>query len=820
MDTSAKPPVISIMLVSASALAFEVLLIRLFSIIQWHHFAYMIISLALLGYGVSGTIMTLLRERVMPHYVTAYIVNGIGFALTIIASFLLVQKLPFNALEILWDSAQWGYLLAAYLLLLLPFFFVANCIVLTFGAFSEQIPRIYGFDLFGAGVGSLVLIYSLMFLQPQQVLLLISFTVLIAVVVAMLEMRTDYRLTAVVIVVISIATLLMLPKGWLSLQMSPNKPLSQYMQVSGSHVERVLSGPHGVVTVLENRQIPFRLASGISLNNSAEPPTQYALFVDSDGPSALTRYDGDRSKLIYLDYQTSALPYHLSNPARVLILGMGGGSDILQAEYHDVGNIEAVEMNPHLVELLQDDYADFAGWAFLQDHTRIHLSETRAFLAHNQSTYDLIQMSLLDAAGASSAGLYALSENYLYTTEALGLYYRRLQPGGMLSITRWIKVPPRDALKLFATAVTALREEGVSHPENQLAMIRGWNTSTLLIKHGVFTAEDIRSLQQFCDERSFDVAWYPGITDSEVNLFNAIDKPYFYEGARALLGKSAAAFIDDYKFSISPATDDRPYYFNFFKWESLAEILSLQRRAGFSLIELGYLVLVFTLIQALLVSVLLVLLPLRFVPRENNAPDRPYIAAVMLYFVLIGLALLFVEIAFIQRFILFLGDPVYAVAAVLCGFLVFSGLGSFTAPFVRRCCRINPVVLAVTGITIVILASLWLHPLVFQALAIQTTVIKLIASVALIAPLAFFMGMPFPIALNSVSERAGWLLPWAWSVNGFASLMSAIVATLIAVHFGFTSVMLLAVLFYSLAALVFALNLTKQVHSDSVNASS
>ncbi|OOY41836.1 hypothetical protein BOV91_09360, partial [Solemya velum gill symbiont] len=126
MDTSAKPPVISIMLVSASALAFEVLLIRLFSIIQWHHFAYMIISLALLGYGVSGTIMTLLRERVMPHYVTAYIVNGIGFALTIIASFLLVQKLPFNALEILWDSAQWGYLLAAYLLLLLPFFFVAN----------------------------------------------------------------------------------------------------------------------------------------------------------------------------------------------------------------------------------------------------------------------------------------------------------------------------------------------------------------------------------------------------------------------------------------------------------------------------------------------------------------------------------------------------------------------------------------------------------------------------------------------------------------------------------------------------------------------
>jgi hypothetical protein len=820
MDIRAKPPVISILLISASALAFEVLLIRLFSIIQWHHFAYMIISLALLGYGVSGTIVTLLRERLVSHFVRAYVVNGIGFSLTITASFLLVQKLPFNALEILWDSAQWGYLLAAYMLLLLPFFFAANCIVLTFGAFSDQIPRIYGFDLLGAGIGSILLIYSLMFIQPQQVLLVISCTVLVAVAVAMVEMRTHYRLTASVIIVFSIVTVAMLPKEWLSLQISPYKPLSQSLQISGSQVERVLSGPHGVVTVLENRRIPFRLAAGVSLNNIVEPPPQYALFVDSDGPGAITYYDGDRSKLTYLDYQTSALPYHLAQPNRVLILGMGGGSDILQAEYHDIANIEAVELNPHLVDLLQNEYANFAGWSFLEDHTRIHLSETRAFLASNKSSYDLIQMSLVDAAGASSAGLYALSENYLYTIEALGLYYRRLQPGGMLSITRWTKVPPRDALKLFATAVAALKEEGIADPQNRLALIRGWNTSTLLLKSGAFTTEEIHSLQQFCEERSFDVAWYPGITATRVNLYNVIDKPYFYEGALALVGNRADEYINAYKFSIAPATDDRPYYFNFFKWGSLEEILSMQRRAGFSLIELGYLVLVFTLIQALIVSVLLVLLPLRFVPRDNHAPGRGYITAVMLYFLLIGLAFLFIEIAFIQRFILFLGDPVYAVAAVLCGFLVFSGVGSFTAPSVRRCCRLNPVVLAVIGTAIVTLASLWLHPLVFQALAIQPTTIKVITSVALIAPLAFFMGMPFPIALNSVSERAAWLLPWAWGVNGFASLMSAIVATLIAVHLGFTSVMLLAVLLYFLAALVFVLKLAKQVRSNPVNASS
>ncbi|OOZ39366.1 hypothetical protein BOW52_07415 [Solemya elarraichensis gill symbiont] len=779
----------------------------------------MIISLALLGYGVSGTVITLSRQWLLQRFELAYLANGIAFSVTIVGSFLLVQDLPFNALEILWDSAQWGYLLAAYLLLLLPFFFVANCIVLTFGAFTREISRIYGFDLFGAGVGSILLVVALLFLHPQQVLLAISVIALSAVAVAAFEMHLRFRWAAGLAVLCCIFAIFILPQGWLLLKISPYKPLSQSLQVSGANVERVSSGPHGVVTVLENRQVPFRLAAGVSLNNMIEPPEQYALFVDSDGPSAITRYDGDRSKLGYLDYQTSALAYHLSRPDRVLVLGMGGGSDILQAEYHGVPAIEAVELNPELVELLQQEYAEFSGWPLLAGHTRVHIAETRAFLAHNETQFDLIQMSLLDAAGASSAGLYALSENYIYTREALQLYYRRLQPGGLLSITRWIKIPPRDALKLFATAVSAMREEGVDSPGNQLVMIRGWNTSTLLIKKGVFAPTDIRALQQFCEERSFDVVWYPGITASEVNLYNVNDKPYFFEGAQALLGSDASEYINNYKFSIEPATDDRPYYFNYFKWGSLGEILSLQRRAGFSLIELGYLVLVFTLVQALIISILLVLLPLWFVPRENNAPGGKYISGVMLYFLLIGLAFLFIEIAFIQRFILFLGDPVYSVAAVLCGFLVFSGLGSFSAPRVARRYRMNPVVLAILGISVMALLSLWVHPLIFNALAAQPGVIKIVVSVLLIAPLAFFMGMPFPLALGSVSGRADWLLPWGWGVNGFASLMSAIIATIFAVHFGFTAVVLLAILLYLLAAAVFVLILTKEVQSSTASAS-
>ena len=802
-DDLRRPPLFSLLLISAAALSYEILLMRLFAIIQWHHFAYMIISLALLGYGFSGTFVTLTRDWIRPHFNWAYLANGIGFALFSITGFLLVQELPFNALEILWDGTQWLYLLAAYLLLLLPFFFAANCIVLTFDAFKEKIPRIYGFDLIGAGFGSIAIVAILFIAEPQEALLLIAIGGVVAVAVAAIEMGLTGKWGLVVTAALVVMLALLLPHNWLTLKPSPYKPLSQYLQISGSEIMQSETGPLGLIHVLENRQIPFRIAEGVSLANVVEPPRQYAVFIDGDAPSPITRNDGDKDKLAYLDYQTSAIPYHLVDPRNVLILGVGGGSGILQAEYHGVPRIEAVEQNPQLIDLLQQQYAEFAGWPFLENHVRIYQAEARGFVSHKaDAEYDVIQMSLLDAAGASSAGLYALSENYLYTGEGMALYYRQLSENGLLSITRWVKAPPRDTLKLFATAIEALKSEDVSNPGKQIALIRGWNTSTLLIKRGAFTPRDIQALKDFIDERSFDIAWYPGMKHDEANRYNIMEQAYFHIGAKALLGEDAKSFIDNYKFSIAPASDDRPYFFNFFKWESLAEILSLQSKAGFSLIELGYLVLVATLVQALFVSVILILLPLFFMRRNDGTESSGYRFGVMLYFMGIGLAYLFIEIAFIQRFILFLADPIYSVAVVLCGFLVFSGLGSFSASKLQYVEGPSPVIVAVTGITLFALVSLWLQPLVFAAFATQPATLKVIISIALIAPLAFLMGMPFPLALSEISNKSAWLLPWAWGVNGFASVMSAIIATLLAVHFGFSSVLLLAVALYiSVAAI-------------------
>ena len=305
----------------------------------------------------------------------------------------------------------------------------------------------------------------------------------------------------------------------------------------------------------------------------------------------------------------------------------------------------------------------------------MHEAEARGFANTSTDHYDLVQVALLDSFGVASAGLYGLSESYLYTVEALQTYLSRLTPDGILAVTRWLSLPPRDALKLFATAVIALEKDGVPNPAARLVMIRGWKTVTILVKNSDFTPVEIEAVKEFCRKRSFDVAYYPGMAADEANRYNLLAQPYFFEGAMALLGPQRQDFIDRYKFYIEPATDDRPYFFRFFKWSAAAELLALREQGGMPLLDWSYPLLVATLIQAFVASILLILVPLAISRARRALPTAP----VALYFLAIGLAFMFMEIAFIQKFVLFLAHPLYAVAVVLCAFLVFAAAGSWLA---------------------------------------------------------------------------------------------------------------------------------------------
>jgi len=797
------PPLLAIFLISSLTLAYEVLLTRLLSIIQWHHFAYMIISIALLGYGASGSYLTVFQNSLIKSFNRNFIINICLFSLSSIVCFLLAQQLPFNPLELFWDDTQWLWLLCLYFLLILPFFFSANCIGLVFLCYKNKINGAYAADLCGAALGALVIIVFLYWLFPLDILRIIVTAG--GVLVTFMVIRQKLNRKVLVLGFVTISFPWVLPNAWLQLNSSEYKPLNQTRQIIDVRVVNEKNGPLGLVSVVESPTIPFRYAPGLSLTNLVEPAKQLAMFSDGDGMSTITQFNGDVSTLSYLGNMTSALPYKIQKEPSVLILGASGGADVLQALYHSAKTIEAVELNKQVVALVKNEYSDFSGDIYNRDDVHIHVAEARSFLETTDQRYDLIQMALMDSYAASSAGLYALNESYLYTVEAMTLYLQRLTDNGVLALTRWIKLPPRDTLKLLATAKQSLWERGISNPERHIALIRSWNTATLLIKRNPLSVSDIQNIIKFCRVHSFDVAYHPNISEHDTNRHNILPQRYYFEGAKAILSSQAEQYFDHYKYDLRPATDDKPYFFNFLKWEFLPEIVNLPANQGLSLIEWGSIVLVLTLFQALFASLLFILLPLWFYyRRQNNKTTTGHLKLfIICYFTLLGAAFMFIEIAFIQKFILFLSHPTYAIAVVLTGFLFSAGIGSLTS---KRWSMLRSIQISISGICICIVIYLAFLSNIFQWLISVNEIGKIILSLLIIFPLAFFMGIPFPLGLNLLGKKSPSTIPWAWGINGCASVVSAIAATLVALNFGFTIVIVMALVFYLLSGLLFLRN--------------
>ena len=817
------PPLLSIFILSATALSYEVLLIRLFSIIHWHHFAFMVISIALLGYGASGSLITVFREKLLANYNTVFVANILLFGMTSISCFIIVQQLPFNTLEILWDSSQWQRLLLSYLLLTLPFFFVANAFALTMMRYHQHIPLLYGVDLIGAGSGALSVMVLLQMFSAETTLSILAISGLSAGVFALSMLNFRQKRVTASLLLLAVFAILLLPQQWLKLQLSEYKGLAQTLLIKDTSLLFSHSSPVSQIDVVSSPLVPFRYAPGLSLQSPGGPPEQLAVFRDGDEMNAIDAAEdinsGDKSTLEYYDYMTSALPYHVHSsaqtaPKNTLILNSATGSQILQAALYDIPHIDAVEPDEQLSRLITEQYADYFGWQNLQHKTTIHTISPRGFAAAEKH-YDIVVSGPSGASAGGAAGVHALSASYDYTVEAIQSYLKLLAPDGLLSITLWTSTPARDNLKLLATAVRAMKLNGITRPENNIAWIRSWNTATLLLKNTALTAAEISKVRDFSLSRSFDLAWLPGIRPDEVNRFQLLQQPVFYLTAQSIfsnakLPDNQKSFIDSYKYDIHPATDNRPYFNNFFKWSSLEEFLSLPGRAGISMIGVGYPTLLVTLLQAAVAAFVLILLPL-FFKRVQTDNSRGRRRNIIFYFFAIGLAFLFIELAFIQKFTLILSQPLYAVAVALCAFLIFSGMGSLyvqhrirTAAAATVAALLRRSVMLIGLITVLYIIVL---PLISGTIMALPEAMRILSAFILAAPLAFFMGMPYSLGLASVQQSTPELMPWAWGINGCASVLSAILAVLLAIHIGFNGVMLCAVALYIIAWLS---NITNQ----------
>ncbi len=562
--------------------------------------------------------------------------------------------------------------------------------------------------------------------------------------------------------------------------MSPYKGLSQVLRFPDAQVTWQRWNAFSRVDRVASRSI--HQAPGLSLSYNGPLPEEDGLFVDGDDLSPVMRTTGVQG---FTGYLPAALPYRLRPGGRALIVEPRGGLDVWTALSQGAASVVAVESNPLLVEAAGEVYRD--------PRVQVVTEEGRSYAHRSRETFDVVHLALTDGYRPVTSGAYSLGERYDLTVEAFEDYLARLQPGGLLVVERWLQLPPSEELRAGAIAVEALRRSGVSDPAAQLAVVRDWQVGLILVKKGAFTSDELAGIRRFCQERGLDLVAMPGLTEEETNRFNLLPEPVYFRAFQQLLADPEALYAAQ-PYDVRPPTDDRPFFFHFFRWSQTQAVLQQLGRTWQPWGGSGYLVLIALLAVAVVASGVLIVLPLA-VGRRRGVAKGPR-GRVLAYFGLLGLGFLFVEIPLMQRFILFLGQPLYAFTTVIAALLFFSGLGSLAAP------RLGPRRTLPLLAAAILLYPLLL-PVLFQALLGAPLAVRLPATVVSLAPLGVLMGTPFPGGLAWLGRQAPGLVPWAWAVNGCTSVLASVLAALIALSAGFSWVLVGAAVAYGGAWVAF-----------------
>ena len=795
---------------SISVLAYEILLMRLLSISQWQHYAYMVISMALMGFGASGSFLFLLFGRIKKNPDAWLIPLSWLTALSYLITFSFSQKLGLDPLQLIWQPAQWVKMLLTYLITALPFLFAGGIIGIILTGARKKVHRMYAIDLIGAGAGALGIMPALYWGPPWRLLPILGTLIIAGSFWCVLKMKQRGLgiITTVLVLALLFSSDIVMPPAPV---IHESKDLPGILAFPDAQIEFENHSPLGMVQVVDSslvRHVPgLSLNFGLNTDNgNSDLPRQKALLIDADGLSPITSFQGNTNELAHLSYTSMALPFHIRQPKNLLIIGSGGGTDILLGLFKHVPEIIALESNSQILDLLQNRYADFSGNLHSRPGIKLINRQARQFLAATDNHFDLIQISLTDSFGNSAGGLQSSSESYLYTVEAFTQYLDCLSDSGLLAITRWIKLPPRDSLKTVLTAVTALRKKGHSNdPGRNLLLIRSWKTFTLVISKKPFTSDQIDAARNFCNEMSYDIVYYHGMREDQANRYDVLDSPDYYRSVKTLLSNDGDDFQKKYTFNISPATDNRPYFSHFFRWDMALVLFKNLQKELFPMIEIGYLIIFATLIQAIFTGSIFILVPLlllRWFRNNAEISREPLVSSKIIsmisYFFCVGMAFMFLEMTFISKFTLLLSHPVYSVSVILATVLVFAGWGSLwtraSSKVSRKTLWIS--VLAITGWVIIdYTAGDHLYGLI---LGFEFSY-RLIFTIIFVSIPSFFMGWPFPWGLRLAATHFPTHLPWAWGINGCASVIGAVLGKCLAINFGFRSVMLFACLLYLIA---------------------
>ncbi|MCG9972513.1 hypothetical protein [Christiangramia crocea] len=766
----------SIGLLSVSMIAYQLSLMQYLSIVQWYHFAYMVIAIALLGFGGAGTFLAVFRktlirkiETLLPLFMA---LSGIFMPLSIWMS-----GQPFASFDtylLFVEQKEVWRLLLFELLFFVPFFFCALAIGMIFIKYTGRIGQLYFSNLAGSGLGGLVAIFLFWTASPGQIPFITGVLAILSSGFILPSKKRHWWIGATSLSVITMLFLVL--HSPLRLEVSQYKSLSRTLDLPDTKIETSENSPYGWLQYVSSPVL--RYAPGLSLSYTGDIPVTDAIFNNGEWAGAVLNSTEDSE---ILDHTTSALALEIFQPQNILVLNAGTGIRTQYYSRHGVSQIDNVEPHP----LISDFSTETVRFG---ENVQLYQQDARSFLAESRQQYQLISLPDIGTFGGT-AGLQAIQEEYLFTTDSFSMIFDRLEKDGMLILKVWMDYPYRNPLKITASFAETLDKKGINDPAEHLVAVRSWNTITYLLKKNPFSDSEIQAVRDFCDRLSFDPLILPGISSAERSKYNSLEDESLFRLTDQLLSGDRKSLYRTYDFNLRPATDDRPYFSQFLKWKNFSRLQELFGDQSASFFELGYLIVGVTFVQSFLLAIILIILPLFLLKRRMKNKSWT-----LLYFAGIGIGFMFVEIVLIQRFILFLGHPVYSVAAVISAMLLLSGLGSWLSSNLQMGLGgIQKILLIIVGILVLYTFGL---PWVLERGMAQGFGVKVFLSLVFIGLPAFFMGMPFPLGLRYLSEKNEQEVPWAWGINGCFSVLSTSLATILAIEAGFSVLIFLGAVAY------------------------
>jgi Spermine/spermidine synthase domain len=773
-------------LVSLGTLLLELALTRVLSVSLWYHFGFLVISTALLGFGASGVTLALwtgLREK--KNLDLGLGVCALAFAVCVVLSFWLMQRIPFDPFSVAVDHRQFYFMPIYFLLVALPFFCSGLAISLLLTRGSAEINRLYGYDLLGAGTGCALVALVIPRFGGTGSVLLAAFVGGLSAVCFAGQARRALATTAALVSVI------LLGASFYGERVIP-------IHVSANKLGRTINPIYSAWNTLSFVQVVESPAEG------KEPGSRRMLIDAGTAATGIEDLRPDVRKVLaeHPDrvYQESMIAYVGKPNPKILIIGSGGGEQVLEGLKAHASSITAIEINSIITDIVAARMNDYWGNLYHQPEVHLFTDEGRSFVRRSAEKYDAIISVHTISNAAIASGALGLAENYVLTREAFMDYLDHLTPDGTIFFTR----PEFQIARLFSTAREVFAERGSGPIGDHVLAFTTVNSRQMqgrlsfhagfLLKKSEFLRGELKEIRRILtadavsggDASSVKILYAPDERHEDSLYAQIIDAPDLEAVFRTTDSQLAAA------------TDDKPFFnqhtrWSRIRWSTIVDLFSQKLPFGARLAledrPIAEVSLLILLVQSAVVAGLCILLPLALLDRGSLQAERPW--GWLAYFAALGLGFIMVEIALLQRFLLFLGQPIYTYAVVLAGLLIFTGFGSYAAgswsvELHRTLKR------ALLSAVIVVLAMAVITPLVFRACLGFGLFSRVTIALLLVAPLGFVLGMPFPLGLRLAMQRSSALGSWAWGVNGFFTVIGTVLALMLGMMIGFRLVLLLA----------------------------